>query len=569
MTTKVVKAGASVSGRVKGAKSVNSVTAKKRPNLSLSSSRQRPGRSQVGRQSAVAEGMSFASKVFEVEDVSLAGCPESIVRGGRDKFSLLGSAFEGVKKIGVVGWGSQGPAQAQNIRDSIEEAGLSGDITVQIGLRKGRPSWEEAAACGFTEETGTLGEVFDVVADSDLLLLLISDGAQASLYPRVLAAMKPGATLGLSHGFLLGVMKNDGVDFREDINVVLVAPKGMGPSVRRLYEQGKSVNGAGINASFAVHQDYTGKATEVALGWSIALGSPFTFRTTLESEYKSDIYGERCIILGAVHGIVESLFRRYEAQGMSDEDAFVNSVESITGPINTIISKRGMKALYDDLDAAGKETFMKAYSATFKPSMDICYEIYEDVACGNEIRSVVNATNRFDRFPMGNIDQTRMWKVGEKVRAKRVEENIPINPFTAGVYVATMMATLQTLREKGHQWSEICNESIIEAVDSLNPYMHARGLAFMVDNCSFTARLGTRKWAPRFDYILDQQAYVAVDEGIQVDEELKQDFLNHEVHAALAVCAELRPSVDISVETEDAVGAGKARTEYKSSKANE
>ena len=212
---------------------------------------------------------------------------------------------------------------------------------------------------------------------------------------------------------------------------------------------------------------------------------------------------------------------------------------------------------------------MKAYSATFKPSMDICYEIYEDVACGNEIRSVVNATNRFDRFPMGNIDQTRMWKVGEKVRAKRVEENIPINPFTAGVYVATMMATLQTLREKGHQWSEICNESIIEAVDSLNPYMHARGLAFMVDNCSFTARLGTRKWAPRFDYILDQQAYVAVDEGIQVDEELKQDFLNHEVHAALAVCAELRPSVDISVETEDAVGAGKARTEYKSSKANE
>ena len=370
--------------------------------------------------------------------------------------------------------------------------------------------------CGFTEQDGTLGEVFDVVAESDLLLLLISDGAQASLYPRVLAAMKPGSTLGLSHGFLLGVMKNDGVDFREDINVVLVAPKGMGPSVRRLYEQGKEVNGAGINASFAVHQDYTGRATEVALGWSIALGSPFTFRTTLESEYKSDIYGERCVILGAVHGIVESLFRRYEAQGMSEEDAFVNSVESITGPINSIISKKGMKALYEGLDAEGKETFMKAYSAAFKPSMDICYEIYEDVACGNEIKSVVNATNRFDRFPMGKIDQTRMWKIGEKVRAKRVESEIPINPFTAGVYVANMMATLQTLREKGHQWSEICNESIIEAVDSLNPYMHARGVAFMVDNCSFTARLGTRKWGPRFDYILDQQAYVAVDNGQQV-----------------------------------------------------
>lgn len=77
---------------------------------------------------------------------------------------------------------------------------------------------------------------------------------QSRLYPKLLAAMKPGATLGLSHGFLLGVMKNDGVDFRPDINVVLVAPKGMGPSVRRLYEQGKEVNGAGINCSFAVHQ---------------------------------------------------------------------------------------------------------------------------------------------------------------------------------------------------------------------------------------------------------------------------------------------------------------------------
>jgi ketol-acid reductoisomerase len=101
--------------------------------------------------------------------------------------------------------------------------------------------------------------------------------------------------------------------------------------------------------------------------------------------------------------------------------------------------------------------------------------------------------------------------VGKDVRAKRVEEDIKVDPFTAGVYIATMMATVETLREKGHPWSEICNESIIEAVDSLNPYMHARGVAFMVDNCSYTARLGSRKWAPRFDYILEQQAFVAID----------------------------------------------------------
>merc|ERR1719223_2616767 len=121
----------------------------------------------------------------------------------------------------------------------------------------------------------------------------------------------------------------------------MVAPKGMGPSVRRLYVQGKEVNGAGINASFAVHQDVNGKAIDHALGWSVGLGSPFTFYTTLEDEYKSDIFGERGILLGGVHGMIEALFRRYVSQcGMSEEEAFKNSAESITGPINDIISHK-------------------------------------------------------------------------------------------------------------------------------------------------------------------------------------------------------------------------------------
>ena len=251
--------------------------------------------------------------------------------------------------------------------------------------------------------------------------------------------------------------QNDGVDFRPDINVVLVAPKGMGPSVRRLYEQGKEVNGAGINASFAVHQDATGSASDIAVGWAIAVGAPFAFCTTLESEYKrwawvwgrvwmgsgavecglqtslwgvpgrpcplcparppaarhcSDIYGERCVILGGVHGVVESLFRRYTREGMrceawragwdagvlgvldvmiegatlhlftshttvavvlpcpltrllplpplpalppcSDKDAFRQSVESITGPITRIISRDGMLGVYNSFSDAGE-----------------------------------------------------------------------------------------------------------------------------------------------------------------------------------------------------------------------
>ncbi|EFJ48783.1 hypothetical protein VOLCADRAFT_74529 [Volvox carteri f. nagariensis] len=517
---------------------------------------------------AAAVALDFDTKVFNKELAKFADTEEYIVRGGRDKYPLLKDAFKGIKKIGVIGWGSQAPAQAQNLRDSIAEAGV--DIKVAIGLRPDSPSWAEAEACNFSKANGTLGEVFDVIADSDLVVLLISDGAQAKLYPRVLAAMKPGATLGLSHGFLLGVMRNDGVDFRKDINVVLVAPKGMGPSVRRLYEQGKSVNGAGINCSFAIHQDATGNAADIAIGWAVAVGAPFAFPTTLESEYKSDIYGERCVLLGAVHGIVEALFRRYTRQGMSDEEAFKQSVESITGPISRTISTKGMLAVYESFNAEDKKIFEQAYSLSYKPALDICFEIYEDVASGNEIRSVVQAVSRFDRFPMGKIDQTYMWKVGQRVRAQRDESKIPLNPFTAGVYVAVMMATVEVLREKGHPFSEICNESIIEAVDSLNPYMHARGVAFMVDNCSYTARLGSRKWAPRFDYIVEQQAFVAVDAGVPTDAEVMREFLSHPVHRALETCSSMRPSVDISVGGDSStvgVGAGAARTEFRSTAA--
>merc|ERR1712228_1167131 len=134
-----------------------------------------------------------------------------------------------------------------------------------------------------------------------------------------------------------------------------------GPSVRRLYEQGKSVNGAGINASFGVNQDVSGKAVDVALGWGIALGSPFMFETTLRSEYCSDIFGERGILLGAVHGIVESLFRRYQRQGMTPEQAFLESCESITGNIVKTISTQGIKAVYDQLNDEDKATFQTAY----------------------------------------------------------------------------------------------------------------------------------------------------------------------------------------------------------------
>ncbi|RVW12965.1 Ketol-acid reductoisomerase, chloroplastic [Vitis vinifera] len=540
-----------------------------------------------------------------------------IVRGGRDLFHLLPDAFKGIKQIGVIGRGSQvdlisfvpsfclhlwdcsdssefcrsiieillvglvdfvcheygqaiGPAQVQNLRDSLAEA--KSDIVVKIGLRKGSRSLAEARAAGFTEENGTLGDIWETIAGSNLVLLLISDSAQVGRLWKVLHCsflvlvahdlgesssteisqlcyaievntcrnqlkainkrnFKPGGIF-MKLGFVfLGAgshpidvlsyfggsefpsllqadnyEKSLGLDFPENISVITVCPKGMGPSVRRLYVQGKEVNGAGIDSSFAVHQDVDGRATDVALGWSVALGSPFTFATTLEYEYQSDIFGER--------GILLVLFMELWSP-------------CLEGIISKNISAKGMLAVCNSLSEDGKKEFEIAYSASFYRCMDILYECYEDVASGSEIRSVVLAGRRFYARPKGDLG--------------------PLYPFTAGVFVALMMAQIEVLRRKGHSYSEIINESLIESVDSLNPFMHARGVSFMVDNCSTTARLGSGKWAPRFDYIITQQALVAVDMGASVNQDLISNFLSDPVHGAIEVCAQLRSTVDISV----------------------
>jgi ketol-acid reductoisomerase len=232
---------------------------------------------------------------------------------------------------------------------------------------------------------------------------------------------------------------------------------------------------------------------------------------------------------------------------MKKKQAFLNSVESITGPISKTISKEGILAVYEKLDDAEKKVFEQAYCAAYPAAREIIAEIYDEVSSGNEIRSVNLAGERFGRYPMGQIDGTDMWKVGEKVRAERKENKIPLNPFTAGVYIATMMAQIDELDEHGHPYSEIANESVIECVDSLNPYMHARGVAYMIDNCSTTARLGARKWAPRFDYMIDQVAYVALDDDKKLDKGLMQKFKAHVIHPVLAEVGKMRPAVDISV----------------------
>jgi ketol-acid reductoisomerase len=484
---------------------------------------------------------TFTSSVFRTETMTVPGGTETILRGGRDLFPLLPEALHGVRRIGVLGWGPQGRAQAQNLRDSL--AGT--DVTVSVGLRPGSASADDARKHGFTEEDGTLGDWLTVAAGSDLVILLIADAALAAEHARIFAVLKPGATIGLSHGFLLGHLKATGGEFPAGHPVIAVCPKGMGDSVRRLYEQGATVNGAGINASIAVHADPDGHATDRALAWSVGLGSPYTFATTLENEYKSDIVGERAILLGAVHGLVEALFRHFRLEGADPITAYERSTESITGPIARTISDAGLPAVRAALTDDGRDVFDRAYTAAYGPAREIVAEIYDEVADGTELRSVILAEERLTSRPMSRIGGSPMWSYGADVHARRGTAPAAIDPLTAGLFVATMVAQVDEFADRGHPWSEIVNESIIEAVDSLLPYMHARDVAYMVDNCSRTARLGTRRWGPRFQAAYEQVALPTLD--TPADPARIESFLANPTHEALAAAAKLRPSVDISV----------------------
>ncbi|EME28546.1 ketol-acid reductoisomerase [Galdieria sulphuraria] len=449
------------------------------------------------REGVTKENLDFDTKSFQKEKVWLVDGYEYIVKGGRDVFKALPKAFQKVKQVGVIGWGSQGPAQAQNLRDTFESCGLP--ITVKVGLRSGSRSMQEARKAGFSEEKGTLGDMLDVIAESDLVLLLISDAATVENYEAIMKAMKPGATLGLSHGFLLGYLDSIGKKFGFDLNVIVCL------SLMRF----------GFNSMFFLSIE----DVEVLC-------------------YSLLQYGLGVLVYSG----------RYCWFSVSVTILFLSSCRKHYWTTDVFsISKKGIRAVYDELNEEGKEIFAKAYCASYLPAYDILIECYEDVESGNEIKSVLQACKRHHKIPMGKIDTTRMWQVGKEVRETRDESKIPIVPFSAGVYIAAMMAQIDILLEKGHPISEIVNESVIESVDSLNPYMHARGVSYMVDNCSTTARLGARKWAPRFDYNITQQAFPAIDNKEPLDMSKLDAFLSHPIHSAVLECAKLRPSVDISL----------------------
>lgn len=485
---------------------------------------------------------------FEQQQLDMPGGSQELVTiGGHDPDTqrMVAETFEdaGITEIAVLGWSSQGPSHAQNLRDTLQAAGS--DVDVIVGLREGSESRQKAEELGF--EVPTISEA---VGRTGLALCLISDAAQTELYEDILGGMKSGATFGLAHGFLEGYLQTQGTTLaavRPDINHVMVAPKGMGPSVRRLFEQG-----SGINSSMAVQHDTTGDAYDVASAWAVGIGSPFVFETTVDMERKSDIFGERAILLGAVHGIVEATAQYYRDQGVDGVEAYRRSVESLTGPISQAISEGGLKEVVGQLAPEDEEMFDHVYTVAYPYMRQLMEEIYQDVATNREIGSVVDGTKRLDTYGWTSVSDQPMWRIdGKAVRQEREagREYQKVDPITAGLYLSGMIAQADVLAVNGHSWTEIANESIIEAVDSLNPYMHARGIDAMVDGCSTTARLGDRKWSPRFVEIIRQGVFPVIDGAVGSGGRWHYaDFAGHSVHKALAICSKLRPPISIAVQ---------------------
>ena len=481
---------------------------------------------------------TLTSNIFNIEKLKINNTTENIIKGGKEHYHLLQKGFSNIKQIGIIGWGSQAPSQVQNLNDTLRS--IQSDIKIKVGLRENSSSWEKVINTqGLSSDN--VGEISEVLRESDMNIILISDYAQATHYDFIFKHIRPNTTLGFSHGFLLGHLQNIGISFPKDINVVMVAPKGMGPSLRDLY-----LKESGINSSIAIHQDIDGSALDKALSWGIGIGSPYIFETTMKDEYISDLFGERAILLGGIHGIVEYLFKEFILKLTHPEKAFVMSVKNLTSVINEKISKYGLLQLYLDLNECDKREFRSYYSKSYYICKDLFTEIYDEVNYGNEIRSVILNGNR----DIKKIDNSYMWKVGNKLYKDNFEEysqsNLNLNnddskstyylkdnicAKTAGIYIGGMMAQIDILLNNGHSYSEIVNESIIEATDSLNPYMDERGVAHMIDNCSTTARLGARKWAPRLDYLLQQNMSLTLKTEDETD--IINKFTNHKIHTAI------------------------------------
>jgi ketol-acid reductoisomerase len=350
-----------------------------------------------------------------VAEIDFGGIVETVVT--RDEFPME-KAREVLRgeTVAVLGYGVQGPAQALHMRDN----GLGPSQVIVGGDPGRRRSWEKAVNDGWVPGE-TLFSWEEAVARATIIQYLVSDAAQMILWPRIGPCLKKGDALFFSHGF--GIVYNDqtGIVPPEFVDVILVAPKGSGASVRANF-----LAGSGINSSYAVHQDYTGHAQERTLAVGIAIGSGYLFPTTFEGEVHSDLAGERGVLMGALAGIMEAQYATLRQHGHSPSEAFNETVEELTQSLIRLVDQHGMDWMYENCSATARRGALDWRHRFRDAVMPVFDELYESVVSGEETRIVLAANSAPDYkekldAELREMRESEMWQAGAAVRALRPE----------------------------------------------------------------------------------------------------------------------------------------------------
>jgi ketol-acid reductoisomerase len=345
--------------------------------------------------------------------IDFGGVDEEVIT--RDEFPMA-QALETLKDetIAIIGYGVQGPAQGLNMRDN--------GFNVIVGQSKAfQRDWDRAVADDWVPGE-TLFDIDEAVERATIIQMLVSDAAQQAIWPTVKKGLKPGDALYFSHGFAITYADQTGVVPPADVDVIMVAPKGSGTSVRRNF-----LSGAGINSSFAVAQDYTGRARERAIALGIAVGSGYLFPTTFRDEVFSDLTGERGVLMGALAGIMEAQYDVLRAHGHSPSEAFNETVEELTESLIKLVSENGMDWMYANCSATAQRGALD-WKPKFKAAVTpVFQELYERVSSGAESARVIEAGSRPDyqadlAKELAEIRDSEMWRAGRATRSLRPKE---------------------------------------------------------------------------------------------------------------------------------------------------
>lgn len=314
--------------------------------------------------------------------------------------------------IAVIGYGVQGPGQALNLKDN--------GFNVIVGQRKGGKSWDKAVADGFVEGKD-LFEIEAACEKGTIIQYLLSDAGQIAQWPTIKKYLTPGKALYFSHGF--GVTYNDqtGIEPPADVDVILVAPKGSGTSLRRLFVAGK-----GLNSSFAIHQDSTGKARDRVIALGIGVGSGYLFETDFKKEVFSDLTGERGSLMGAIQGLFAAQYDLLRKKGHSPSEAFNETVEEATQSLYPLIAENGMDWMYANCSTTAQRGALDWWKKFRDAVAPVFEDLYDSVATGNEAKITIEANEKEDyraglEVELKELSESEMWRAGAAVRKLRPE----------------------------------------------------------------------------------------------------------------------------------------------------